>query len=77
MTKHYFFKMNRETKEITHRDTTSSYGEWVGALWYYLIEMYQTGEYKTHNLVHIHPKPEHCRTFYEDDISGFIFNRVG
>jgi len=76
MTKHYFLKVNRETKEITHRDTTTAYGEYVGALWYYLIEMFDTGEYKTHNLVHLHPKPEFCKTYREDDIANFIFNIV-
>ena len=76
MTKHYFFKVKRDTKEITHRDSTTAYLEWVGALWYYLIEMFNTGEYKTHNLVHIHPRPELCKTYYEKDIANFIFNKM-
>ncbi len=71
MTRHLFLIVDKKTGEVLERDTTTAYGEWVGALWAHIIHLYDTGKYKTQKLVHLAPKPEDCRTITDEQIERF------
>lgn len=71
MTKHIFLIVDKATGEVIARDSTTAYGEWVGALLWYIIHLYDTGKYKTQKLVHLAPNPENCRTFTDEQIIRF------